>query len=826
VVLGSASVSYAKNDQKIKQGEVQRGEHATTPPLRDVIPLKEDDEHGHRDKPIKLIVRAPKAGQVDPAVQSIATPAAAASVGNVVSFDGLGVGGGYTPNAAPPDTNGAVGATQYVQWVNESFAVYDKTTGARLYGPAAGNTLFQALGASHPCAAHNDGDPIAQYDKAANRWILTQFSVTSGSSQGYWQCVAVSKTSDATGAYNVYAYNYGTVQFNDYPKLGVWDNSYLITYNIFNNGQTFAGSKVCAFDRSSMLAGTAANQVCFQLSNAFGGLLPSDIDGLTAPPAGSPAYFVAFDTNILQMWKMANINFTTGTASFTGPTNIPVAAFSAACSGGGTCIPQSGTTQKLDSLADRLMYRLAYRNFGDHEALVVNHSVTAGTSVGIRWYELRDLGNATPTVYQQSTYAPDATYRWMGSAAMDSAGNLAIGYSASSSTLKPSVRFTGRAASDPLNTLGTPEIVIKDGTGAQTIGLSRWGDYSSISVDPVDDCTMWYTTEYLQANGTFNWSTRIGYFKFAGCGAVANPDFALTATPASQSIAQGGSGNYTATVSASGGFNGTVDLSVSGLPTGASATFTPASVNTAGTSTMAVTVDPSTAAGSYPLTITGTSGTIVHTASVTLVVTVPVPPDFSVTASPGSRSVQQGGSTTYTASVTPSNGYTGTVTFSVSGLPAGAGGSFNPPSVTTSGNSTLTVTTDGTTPAGTYTVTVTGSDGTLTRSSNVTLVVTAPAPDFTISATPASRTISRGSSTSYTVTIGSVNSFNGAVNLSVSGLPARASASFSPASVNGSGTATLTINTQNGGPKGSISLTITGTSGSLSHSTGVTLVLQ
>jgi uncharacterized membrane protein len=241
---------------------------------------------------------------------------------------------------------------------------------------------------------------------------------------------------------------------------------------------------------------------------------------------------------------------------------------------------------------------------------------------------------------------------------------------------------------------------------------------------------------------------------------------------------------------------------------------------------MAVTVDPSTAAGSYPLTITGTSGTIVHTASVTLVVTVPVPPDFSVTASPGSRSVQQGGSTTYTASVTPSNGYTGTVTFSVSGLPAGAGGSFNPPSVTTSGNSTLTVTTDGTTPAGTYTVTVTGSDGTLTRSSNVTLVVTAPAPDFTISATPASRTISRGSSTSYTVTIGSVNSFNGAVNLSVSGLPARASASFSPASVNGSGTATLTINTQNGGPKGSISLTITGTSGSLSHSTGVTLVLQ
>ena len=824
-VFGSASVSHAKGNPQVQQGEVQRGDHAMTPPLRDVIPLKEDDEHGHRDKPIHLIVRAPKPGQTDPVVQSGVTPAAAASVGNVVSFDGLGVGGGYTPNAAPPDTNGAVGATQYVQWVNESFAVYNKSTGARVYGPAAGNTLFQALGATHPCAVHNDGDPIAQYDKAANRWIMTQFSVTSGGSQGYWQCVAVSTTSDAMGSYNVYAYNYGTVQFNDYPKLGVWNNAYLITYNIFNNGNTFAGSKICAFDRSAMLAGSAANQVCFQLSSLYGGLLPSDIDGLTAPPAGSPAYFVAFDTNILQMWKMSNINFTAGTASLAGPTNISVAAFSAACSGGGTCIPQAGTTQKLDSLADRLMYRLAYRNFGDHEALVVNHSVTAGTSVGVRWYELRNL-STTPTVYQQGTFAPDSLYRWMGSAAMDSAGNLAIGYSTSSSAMNPSIRFTGRAPSDPLGTLGTPEIVIKDGTGSQLTNLSRWGDYSALSVDPVDDCTMWYTTEYLQANGTFNWSTRIGYFKFAGCGTVANPDFSLTATPASQSIDQGASGNYTATVTPSGGFNGTVNFSVSGLPTGASATFTPASVTGSGSSTMAVTVASTTATGSYPLTITGTSGTIVHTAAVTLVVTAPPPPDFSLTASPGSQSVQQGTSTTYTATVTPSNGYNGTVTFSVTGLPSGATSAFAPTSVVGSGNSTLTVSTASTTPAGSYTLTITGSDGTLTHSSNVTLVVTAPTPDFTIAASPASQTVTRGNSTSYTVTVGSVNGFTGAVSFSVSGLPNRTSATFNPSSVNGSGTSTLTITTRTGGPRGSFPLTITGTSGSLSHSAGVTLVLQ
>src|SRR5205823_2172559 len=167
----------------------------------------------------------------------------------------------FAPNAAPPDTNGAAGATQYVQWVNESFAVFDKSTGALIKGPVAGNSLWANLGGA--CAANNDGDPIAQYDKAANRWVMTQFSV---STTPYLQCVAVSTTSDATGAYNLYSFSYGNTQFPDYPKLGVWPDAYYITFNIFNNGQTFAGAKVCAYERSAMLAGSAATQVCFQLS--------------------------------------------------------------------------------------------------------------------------------------------------------------------------------------------------------------------------------------------------------------------------------------------------------------------------------------------------------------------------------------------------------------------------------------------------------------------------------------------------------------------------------------------------------------------------------
>ncbi|HEY6970225.1 MAG TPA: hypothetical protein VJA94_13545 [Candidatus Angelobacter sp.] len=801
--------------------EWNRADHATTIPLRDMprMPVKEGH---HEGPPLRLLPRkggpsgAP-AGTADTALQTLTI--SAPSVGNVTSFPGVGDGDyGFVPNAAPPDTNLAVGATQVVQWVNESFAVFSKS-GTLLAGPTAGNTVFQALGSTHPCAVHNDGDPIAQYDKLANRWILTQFSVTSGSSQGYWQCVAVSQTSDATGAYNVYAFNYGTVQFIDYPKLGVWNTAYLVTYNVFNNGQTFAGPKLCAFDRSSMLAGAAATQICFQLSTAFGGVLPSDIDGTTAPPSGSTGFFVDFGTNDLELWQISNINFTNGTATLNGPTTIPVAAFSPACNGN-TCIPQSGTNQQLDSLGDRLMYRLAYRNFGDHEALVVNHSIVSGTSVGVRWYEVRSP--TAPTLFQQGTFAPDANFRWMGSMAMDHAGNIAVGYSVSSSSLNPGIRFTGRAPSDPAGTLGT-ELTITNGGGSQTGGLNRWGDYSAMSVDPVDDCTMWYTTEYEKVSGSFNWSTTIANFKFSTCG---NPDYSVSATPASQTVTQGNSTSYTVTVTPTGGFTGTVTLSASGLPANASATFNPPSVTTSGTSTMTVTTASTTPTGSFPLTITGTS-TTTHTTSVTLVVNAPVVGDFSISAAPASATVTAGNGTSYTATVTGSGGFTGNVTFSASGLPAGASASFNPTSVTGSGSSTMSVTTSTTTPAGTYTLTITGTSGSLVHSTTVTLVVNpAPVPDFTISASPATLTVSRNSSGSYTVTVSAVNGFNGTVSLSVSGLGSRVSATFNPSSVTGSGTSTLTVTVNRKATVGNRTLTITGTSGSLTHSTNVTLTIQ
>lgn len=476
-------------------------------PLREMQPAPRSGLH--QDKPQRQLLTH-SSGQPDGALQTTTGPKV--SVNTALSFAGVGNGDyGFAPNAAPPDTNLAVGATQVVQWVNESFAVFNKSTGALVYGPVAGNTLWSGFGGG--CQANNDGDPIVQYDKLANRWVFSQFSVTT---TPYLQCVAVSTTSDATGSYNRYAFNYGNTQFPDYPKLGVWPDGYYISYNIFNNATTFAGAKVCAFDRSSMISGVAATQQCFQLSTSFGGLLPSDLDGAaTPPPAGSPNYFLNFGSNSLNVWKFHVDWANSANTTLTGPANLPVAAFSPACKGG-TCIPQKGSRQKLDSLADRLMYRLAYRNISGTESLVVNHSVTAGSkSVGIRWYELRNTPSGW-SVYQQGTFAPDSNYRWMGSIAMDKVGDIAVGYSVSSSQMYPAISFTGRVPSDPLGTLGAENTIIAGG-GSQQRNLSRWGDYSAMSVDPVDDCTMWYTNEYLKASGTFNWSTWIYSFKFPTC---------------------------------------------------------------------------------------------------------------------------------------------------------------------------------------------------------------------------------------------------------------------------------------------------------------------
>jgi len=521
VILASslACAATAGAAQPLPNGvEVTSADQAHLMSLRGAMPKNDEFSKSPIDHAARPLPWLDGPGSpTDGAQQNQVSTPAAPTIG--LGFDGVGQGfkgpqGTFTVNSAPPDTNGAVGTTQYVQTVNTAFAVFDKSSGNVLYGPANINALFQPLGGA--CAADNDGDPVVVFDKLAKRWVISQFAVTA---TPYYQCVAVSQTDDATGAYNLYAFNYGSV-FPDYPKMGVWPDGYYITFNMFN-GNTFAGAKACAYDRSAMLAGTAATQQCFQLSSSYGGLLPADLDGTTAPPSGSPEIFLGRGSTQLYRWLM-HVNWTTPSATTfsSSPTSLPVASYAAACSGG-TCIPQAGVSQKLDSLADRIMFRLAYRNFGTYDSVVVTHSVQIGSvhkngNTAVRWYEVRNPATAN-AVYQQGTFNPDTTSRWMGSIAQDKQGNMAMGYSVSSTAIHPGIRFTMRGAGDTLGTMQSETSII-EGTGSQTgNNLSRWGDYSAMTVDPVDDCTFWYTNEYIKTNGSFNWSTRIGSFKYPGC---------------------------------------------------------------------------------------------------------------------------------------------------------------------------------------------------------------------------------------------------------------------------------------------------------------------
>ena len=494
--------------------------HDVSPPLADMIRMTPAQPNPFSPRIIDILSTgheqpAQLNAVPDAALQEQVLPPVSATLG--LNFEGLGLGQyGFVLQAAPPDTNGVVGATQYVQWVNLEFAVFNKNTGALVAGPTFGNAIWAGFGGQ--CQTSNSGDPIVQYDKIANRWVLTQFAVNT---TPFLQCVAVSTTSDATGTYNRYAFSFAN-NFNDYPKLGVWPDAYYISFNMFVNGQTFIGPDACAMDRNAMLAGTAATIQCFQQAVSFTTLLPADMDGTIQPAAGEPGFFVDFGPNKLNLWKF-HVDFAVpANSTFTGPTALPVTAFTQGCNR--TCVAQPGTANRLDMLGDRMMYRLAYRKFPDgHEALVTSHTITTG----YRWYEVRDP-NGSPTVFQQGTFAPDSNTRWMGSIAMDQNGNIGLGYTVGSSTVFPSVFFTGRNPGDPAGTMQTEQVIV-NGSGSQT-SPTRWGDYSAMTIDPADDCTFWYTQEYSKTTGSFSWNTRIANFKFTGCGGGGGSAVSLSAS--------------------------------------------------------------------------------------------------------------------------------------------------------------------------------------------------------------------------------------------------------------------------------------------------------
>jgi hypothetical protein len=619
-------------------------------------------------------------------------------------------------NCAPPDTNGAVGTTQYVQLVNTVFTVYDKSNGTVIAGPTATNTLWSGFGGT--CETSDDGDGTVAFDKLANRWVFQQFAV---GTTPYMECIAVSQTSDATGAYNRYAFSFGSTDFPDYPKLAVWPDAYYASFNSFLGGIIFVGPDACAVDRTNMLTGAAARPIqCFQQSSSLNPLLPSDLDGTTAPPSGEPNFFMTFGSSgILQLFKY-HVDFTTpANSTFTGPTNISVAAFTPAPS----TVAQPSPGEALDTLSDRPMYRLFYRNFGAHESVGFNHSV--GNPSGIRWYEIQNP-NGTPTVAQQGTFSPDSSNRWMGSTAMDSAGDQAIGYSvvSSSAGLDPTVRIAGRTPSDPAGTMET-ELNVVTGTGVQENTSSRWGDYSAMQVDPVDDCTFWYTQEYIKTTGSFNWATRVANFKFANCGS-SSPDFTISASPSSVTVQQGNSGTSTISTTALNGFNNAITLSATGQPSGVTVTFATNPIPAPGTgnSLMTMAVGASVTPGTYTITVTGVGGGITHTTTVSLTVTG-VTPDFSISASPASLTVARGSSGSSTISTTALNGFNSAISLSASGQGKGVTVSFsaNPIPAPGTGSSVMTTSVARTARKGTSKITVTGTGGGVTHTTTVTLTI-------------------------------------------------------------------------------------------------------
>lgn len=467
-----------------------------------------------------------------------------------LSFDGLSNFNNidlYNALIIPPDSNGDVGPRNYVQAVNSAIRIFDKS-GNPLTPAFKLSGLFSSLGT--PCSTRNDGDPSVLYDPLADRWLLSQYCTAF---PPFRQMVAVSKSGDPTGQYFIYEFVMPNIRLNDYAKLAVWPDGYFMSTDEFV-GSDYVGSGAFAFDRQRMLLGDpSATYIYFNLpyssTERVGGLLSSDLDGLMAPPAGTPEVFAGYSANeygdaadAIRLFDFhADFN-NAANSTFQGRPESPiaVAAFDPTSPSGRADIGQPPPGERLDSVSDRLMYRIAYRNFGDHESLVFNQTVrlTLPAEIyraGVRVYELRRTPGGPFSVSEQSTLGDSTSSRWLGSAAEDNRGDLAVGYSFANEDKKPSIMYSGKLGGDPPGQFRSEATLIA-GTGVQKAFGYRWGDYSGMSIDPEDDCTFWLTNEYFTQESEnfsdFAWLTRIGKFKFPECTTLPKATFTGTITDA------------------------------------------------------------------------------------------------------------------------------------------------------------------------------------------------------------------------------------------------------------------------------------------------------
>ncbi|MGE5155919.1 MAG: hypothetical protein ACM3JP_00290 [Betaproteobacteria bacterium] len=779
--------------------DVRRLRTATESSSRDAAP--------DRDGPTATTTTT---GDLAPIGSGVAIGGSAAAPAPAGSFDGLAFndlcGGVRCGGGHPPDTNGDVGETYYIQTVNTAIGIFDKATGSRVAGFSFDSFMSQGQ-FGNLCDTDNFGDPVVVYDTFAGRWIISDFAFQVDSSgnianpPGSYQCFAVSQSSDpVVGGWNFYSLHI-TDALQDYPKLGVWPDGLYMSANMFafSGNQAFQNARVWALDKAAMEAGQDAAVLSFDAPKSIQGvavfsLLPANArTAAGTPPNGRPEFFASVWgwTNRVRVWKF-HVDWTTpSNSTFTGPTDSTTATTWATPP---STVPELDGND-LDTLAVRLMMQSQYSNTGGVESLWTTHTVAGGSSSqgAVRWYQVPVTGGTIGSALQASTWNPDARNRWMGSLAVDRIGDMAIGYSVSDATMHPAIRYAGRLASDALNTLGQTETSLIEGTGSQvgncgSSACERWGDYSAMTLDP-DGCTFWYTTEYY-ADNSLNDHTRIGSFRFPACvnAPVPTPTPVPTATPAPAPTATPAPAptptatptpTPTPTATPTSKPTPTPTPAATATPTpvpdttppsvttpvlssstvipGASVTVTssagdPSGVSSAqyrvgsgawtamaakdgsfGGTTEGLTATfgvPSTA-GSYQVCIRATDShgnTSSGTACATLTVKT-----FALTASPTSASVRQGSATTFAVSITRTS-FSDPLALSVSGLPAGATGSFSPNP--TSGSSTvLTVGTSncGTvTPRGTYFLTITGSGAGLSKTVKVSLSVTNGAPKITL----------------------------------------------------------------------------------------------
>jgi len=421
------------------------------------------------------------------------------------------------------DASGAVGLTQYVQLVNNQYTVYDKSTGAVIAGPIAANTLWASSGTV--CATFTgSGDGSVMYDQLANVWVIQRHAAPSGGP--YLNCIALSTTSDATGTYNAYSFVL-TMMFPDKPRLALWPDAYYVSQDVLNpTTKVFQRSQVCALDRDAMLAGASDPEtVCFQGSISLPTFVVTTLEGQSLPPAGEVEFVWQLDQRPNQGKNNLNsfqfhVDFSNGgtNSTFTGPVANVLPAYTDACNNFKPCVPQPGTTNVVQAWGDRLTGKVSYRNFGTYESVVMNHAITrtttAGSRAAIRWYEYRTP--LTPVIFQWGVISPDTNWRWNGGIDQDQFGDIAVGYNVSSSTVNPGIRYSGHAATDKVNVM-EPEITVVNGAGSQNGTNMNWSSYSTMAIDPVDDCTFYYTNQYYATSSLSGWKTQINSFRFPSC---------------------------------------------------------------------------------------------------------------------------------------------------------------------------------------------------------------------------------------------------------------------------------------------------------------------